>query len=116
MIREILIAVLSFFILQGLAAQETAAEKKWKFHSVNQAGLLQGESVKAFHLQSVNGFQRNNLFAGLGVGLDYYQYKSVPLFAEVIKYFGKTKNQFFVYANAGVNFVWEKKHRQFNST
>jgi hypothetical protein len=109
MYRKIIIALLFFPVLQKIAAQETIfLQSKWKFHSLNGIGLLQGESKAAFHLQSVNGFEKKNWFAGVGVGLDYYRYKSIPLFAEGRKYFGKTRNQFFIYADAGIHFVWEK--------
>ena len=109
MYRKVIIALLSFFILQKITAQEKEFfEAKWKFRTLNEVGLLQGESKAAFHIQSLNGFEKKNWFAGIGVGLDYYRYKSIPLFAEGIKYFGKTQNKIFVYANAGMHFVWEK--------
>jgi hypothetical protein len=107
--RKIFATALSFFVLLGLAAQPASKQSGWAFHSINEIGLLQGESKAAVHLQSVNGFQRHNLFIGLGAGLDYYRYKSVPLFGEARKYFGKSRNQFFVYADAGTNIVWEKQ-------
>ena len=110
MSRRIIITLLSFLFGGMLAAQQKGVPPKWTFHSVNQFGLLQGESKAAFNLQSVNGFQYHNFFVGLGAGLDYYKYKSIPLFAELRKYFGKSANQFFVYADAGVHFVWEKKN------
>ncbi|HMC85017.1 MAG TPA: hypothetical protein VKI61_05805 [Chitinophagaceae bacterium] len=111
MIKNILVVILLFCFLYNASAQKTDAVSKWKFHSVNQVGLLQGESKSAFHLQSVNGLEKKNWFAGIGVGIDYYRYKSIPLFAEGIKYFGKTRNQFFIYADAGVNFIWEKTNK-----
>ncbi|GAC1602134.1 MAG: hypothetical protein NVS3B8_13720 [Chitinophagaceae bacterium] len=101
--------ILLFLILPGLTAQQAPAASKWIFHSVIQVGLLQGENKAAFNLQSVNGFQYNNFFTGLGTGLDYYRYKSIPLFADFRIYVGKTNNQFFIYADAGVHFIWEKK-------
>ncbi|MEO5684734.1 MAG: hypothetical protein ABIQ88_18985 [Chitinophagaceae bacterium] len=113
MLVRTIFAVLSFFILQDAFAQETSAHTKLRFHSVNQAGLLQGESKGAFHLQSVNGFENKSWFAGIGVGLDYYRYKSIPLFLDLKKYFGKTKNRFFIYADGGVHFVWIKNEEAY---
>jgi hypothetical protein len=57
-------------------------------------------------MQSINGFQKGNLFAGVGLGLDYYLYRTVPLFADFRYEFGKTKNKFFAYADGGVNLEW----------
>jgi len=105
--------ILSFLVFSFLCdavAQQTAVRAKWRFHSADELGLLNGESKSALHLQSVNGFQRKNWFAGIGAGLDYYKYRSVPVFADARKYFGKTRNQFFVYADAGVHFVFGKNN------
>jgi hypothetical protein len=103
----------TFFLLftHYIFAQEQIIHPKWKFHSINQIGLLQGENLSAFHVQSINGFQKNNWFSGIGLGLDYYKFKSIPLFAEIRKYFGTSRNQFFLYADGGANFVWEKKDK-----
>jgi hypothetical protein len=87
----------------------SSAQKKtinYKFHSINSVSFLNGENEVSAGLQSVNGFQKGNWFAGAGVGLDYYIYRSVPVFADVRYEFGKKKNRFFGYADAGVNFAW----------
>ena len=78
----------------------------YKFHSINNISLINGDNVTSAGLQSINGFQKGNLFAGVGIGLDYYLYRTVPLFADFRYQFGKTKNKFFAYADGGVNFDW----------
>jgi len=82
----------------------------YKFHSVNNISLLNGDNEISAGLQSINGFQNGNWFTGVGVGLDYYIYRSVPLFADVRYEFGKTKNKFFAYADGGINFDWVKEY------
>ena len=87
----------------------SSAQKKTcnlKFHSINGISLLNGENEVSAGLQSVNGFQKGNLFAGVGVGLDYYIHRSVPLFADLRYEFGKKKDKFFAYVDGGVNFAW----------
>ena len=87
----------------------SSAQKKTcdlKFHSVNSLSLLNGENEVSAGLQSVNGLQRGNFFAGVGVGLDYYIHRSVPLFADLRYEFGKKKDKFFAYVDGGVNFAW----------
>ena len=84
-------------------------ENACKFHSINSVMFLNGENEASAGLQSVNGFQRGNLFAGLGVGLDYYIHRSVPLFADLRYEFGKGKNKFFGYADGGVNLEWAEE-------
>ena len=78
----------------------------YKFHSINSISLINGSNATTAGLQSINGFQKGNLFAGVGIGLDYYLYRTVPIFADFRYEFGKTKNKFFAYADGGVNFDW----------
>jgi len=78
----------------------------YKFHSINNISLINGDNGVSTGLQSINGFQKGNLFAGVGIGLDYYLYRTVPLFADFRYEFGKTKNKFFAYADGGINFDW----------
>ena len=78
----------------------------YKFHSINNISLINGNNATTAGLQSINGFQKGNLFAGVGIGLDYYLYRTVPLFVDFRYEFGKTKNKFFAYADGGVNFDW----------
>jgi hypothetical protein len=89
----------------------STAQKKTcnlNFHSVNSLSLLNGENEVSAGLQSVNGLQKGNWFAGVGVGLDYYIHLSVPLFADLRYEFGKKDDRFFAYADAGINFAWVK--------
>jgi len=78
----------------------------YKFHSINNISLVNGDNEVSAGLQSINGFQKGDLFAGVGIGFDYYLYRTVPLFADFRYQFGKTKNKFFAYADGGVNFDW----------
>ena len=82
----------------------------YKFHSINSLSLLNGDNEVSAGLQSVNGIQKGNLFAGIGVGLDYYLYRSVSLFADARYEFGKSRNKFFAFADGGINFDWVQKN------
>ena len=78
----------------------------YKFHSINNISLINGDNEVSSGLQSINGFQKGNLFAGIGLGLDYYLYRTVPLFADLRYELGKSKSKFFAYADGGINFDW----------
>jgi hypothetical protein len=99
--------LLSITILK-CSAQERSKTKSLQFHSINNVGLLEGEAGSAFQLQTVNGVQYKSWFVGIGAGLDYYRYRTIPLFIDARKEFGKSNNKFFVYADAGINFYWER--------
>ena len=86
--------------------QTKSADNKWNFHSINQGGLLEGENASAFHIQTINGMQYRTWFAGIGMGLDYYRFRSIPLFLDLRKSFRRDGNGFFLYADGGIHFLW----------
>jgi hypothetical protein len=99
--------VLLLMMTTGLvSAQTKSLQNTWQFRSFNTIGLLEGQAGSAFQLQTVNGAQYNSWFAGLGLGLDYYRYRTIPLFLDLRKEFGKTVNKLFVYADMGIGFSW----------
>ena len=100
--------VMLMFISSFLFAQKKSS--RYKFHSVNSISLLNGNSEVSAGLQSVNGFQKGNWFVGGGVGLDYYLYRTVPLFVDARYEYGKKKNKFFAYGDGGINFQWTENY------
>ena len=108
--RFALIVIMLGYVCQNAKAQQALPlQAKWQFHSLNQVGLLEGAGMSAFHLQSVNGFEKNKWFGGVGLGLDYYTFKSIQLFFDIRRYLGSSGNVFFLFAEAGSNFVWTKE-------
>ena len=101
--KYFLLVLLMTVALVSFGQKKNAA---YKFHSINNISLVNGDNEVSAGLQSINGFQKDNIFAGVGIGLDYYLYRTVPLFADFRYEFGKTKNKFFAYADGGVNFDW----------
>lgn len=101
-------------------SQTQKIHKSVKFASLNQAGLLSGANGESGNVQSVNGLRLGSWFLGLGLGIDYYQERSVPLFLGVWKELKKTPNTPFLYANGGLNFAWltqnQKGWRQIENT
>ena len=89
-----------------VSAQQKNSAGSWRFHSINSVGLMEGETGSAFQLQTVNGAGYKSWFGGIGIGLDYYRYRTIPLFFDLRKEFGKSRNKVFVYADLGTNFCW----------
>jgi len=108
--KYLLIVLFSCFVGDKLNAQENKTavmtEKNLQFHSINQAGLLEGESGSAFQLQTINGLAYRSWFVGIGLGLDYYRLRSIPLFFDLRKEFGRSAGRFFLYAEGGIDFAW----------
>ena len=98
--------MIPFLILFMLIA--TGQNKKIKFSSINQVGLLSGSTGEAFMLQTINGLKKDNWFAGVGTGLDFYKERTIPLFLDIrrdIIIFNRL-NTPFIYTDAGINFSW----------
>ena len=120
MVKSLLIVIVLFFASLSIGfaqepAQPVQADKPAKksscgcrFQSVNQVGLVDGGMDTEFHLQTINGLRFGNWFTGIGVGIDYYYVRSVPLFLDVRNYWFKKRNSPFAYADIGINFPWAK--------
>jgi len=111
MIRKSLLFFLFFngIVLIGIGQEKTKKSScGCRFQSVNQIGLIDGSTDTEFHLQTINGLRFGNWFTGIGVGIDYYYVRSVPLFVDIRNYWFKKKNSPFVYGDIGINFPWPK--------
>jgi hypothetical protein len=104
--KSILLLIFAVYLSGLVSAQQIKEADNWQFHSVNNVGLLEGETGSAFQLQSINGMQYRSWYVGIGLGLDFYRYRTIPLFIDLRKEFGSSVNKFFAYADGGVNFCW----------
>lgn len=104
-----LLCMITICLLQAsvvVAQQKNVKQKDLRFHSITQAGLLAGSSEGQLLLQTTNGVKYKTWFAGAGVGLDYYQVRSIPVFIDLRRNIIDRPQSPFVYADAGMNFPW----------
>jgi hypothetical protein len=94
------------------SANFSGAQKTLSFSSQNYAGLLEGDNGSALNLQSVNGINYKKWFSGVGVGIDYYRIRSVPLFLSVNRNIEIGQNIFYITADGGWNFPWLRENEQ----
>ncbi len=116
MVKRFLVLFILVFVSAMVVFSQEPAKKSscgCRFQSVNQIGLIDGSSDTEFHLQTINGLRFGNWFTGIGVGIDYYYVRSVPLFFDVRNYWFKKKNSPFVYADIGINFPCVKDYDDF---
>jgi len=73
------------------------------YTNITEAGVLHGKSQTAFNVQTINGITFNQTSIGLGVGLDNYGYKSIPVFIDVRQKLGRGACKLLVYVDAGLN-------------
>jgi hypothetical protein len=113
-IRFSIIATLMLFIqaIHVSGQPKNSAQNKWVFHSYTAAGILTGKSGPAFQCQTVNGLGNKSWYAGVGVAMDYYKFRTVPLFIDLKKTFLWKSFGLFAYADGGIEFPWptEKQH------
>ena len=97
----------------GFAQTEQGTSKKsFAFHSINQIGILEGEAGTSLQLQTVAGVQYRKWFAGLGTALDYYSFRTIPVFVDIRRDFTAKNKTPFVYADAGVSYPWVKNEQK----
>lgn len=108
-----LFIILTMFV-SIVSGQQNNSVSPWQYHSINNVGLLEGETGSAFQLQTINGVNYKSWFAGVGVGLDFYRLRTIPLFADFRKEFGKSNNKVFVYSDIGINFSWVTDQQKTN--
>ena len=77
-----------------------------KFHSTVQFGLLEGEAPSAFQIQTINGIQYKTWYAGIGVGIDNYKFRTIPLFADIQKNILNKPITPYVFTDIGIQFPW----------
>lgn len=102
--KTFLLLILFVFV----TAVSQAQTRKLKFHSLNSVSITTGESGMTAAYETVNGFEFSTWFTGLGLGLDNYHFKSIPVFLDTRKYVG-SKKLVFVFGNTGADFPAEKQ-------
>lgn len=97
-------------------AFKTSAQQPVKNHAyfIPQIALLNGDGRVGTQLQMVGGYFIKSWGIGAGAAIDYYKFRTVPVFADLRKHFGKDQKP-FAYLNAGYNFAWVLDDQHFSN-
>ncbi len=95
-------------IIMLLLCFQLCAQNKVQFQSLNQVGFLKGHGADALQYQSVNGARYKGFSLGIGAGVDYYYFRTVPLFVELKKEVLNKKETPFIFASLGSSLPWIK--------
>lgn len=87
-------------------ARAQDSNKKLHLQSISSIGLLNGSKNSSLALQTIIGGSMKHSFLGVGVGLDYYRFRTIPVFADVRHEFGRGKTNMFLYGDIGYNYGW----------
>ena len=99
---------LTVLVFANHASLQEVNKSKMAFGSQVSAGIVEGQYGTSFHIETVNGVRNKTWFNGIGTGLDYYYYRTIPFYLSSTKYLAARNHSFYLQGNAGVNFVWEK--------
>ncbi|MDB5280179.1 MAG: hypothetical protein JWR61_5134 [Ferruginibacter sp.] len=108
-LKRIYLSVTCLVVLLSANGQHVPKLAPAKFQSSLQTGLSIGQkgSKPAWLVNTVNGLQYKNWFAGIGLGIDYYGLKrTVPLFLDVQKNLSVKQNTLFWYVSGGYSIPW----------
>lgn len=86
------------------------AQAQVNYRSYNTAGIVVGDSKSAYQVLTTHGVQYKTWYAGVGVGIDNYRTRTVPVIVSLLKEV-LPKNNMFINVNAGPHFVWGKDQR-----
>ncbi|HTR29345.1 MAG TPA: hypothetical protein VMH27_08740 [Puia sp.] len=90
-----------------LAANPGYGQHPLQFRSTEWLGLSTGQAGGAGILGTVNGVAWGPWFTGLGASVDYYRFRSVPLFLSVTRDISLgRRDRLYLYANGGTNVPW----------
>ena len=79
-------------------------KKAIHFTSLNSVGLLNGQIASTFTMQTINGISFKKASVGIGVGIDNYGYRTIPVFVDLRKTFGNNAIKPLVFADFGIGY------------
>jgi hypothetical protein len=99
----------SVIILAGciLLMASGYAQHPIRFRSTEWLGLSSGQAGSAVEIQTVNGVAAGPWFLGAGAGIDYYRFRSVPLFVSATRDLTLSKKDgLLLFFDWGTNVPW----------
>ncbi|TAH00516.1 MAG: hypothetical protein EAZ16_13435 [Sphingobacteriales bacterium] len=96
----------------GATAQKKVS--KFNFQSINEVGFTAGENATRMQFSTSNGIGNKNWYAGLATGMDFYRFRTVPVYTDFRYRFLKGPGQVFAYINTGYHFAWATTNEKVN--
>lgn len=84
----------------------SAFSQKLKYAGSVETALVNGSHETELAVNTTHGIRFGNWSTSVGAGIDYYRFRSVPLFIDVKRYIPLNKIQPYIQASAGVNIAW----------
>jgi len=108
----LLTAIFCLFLNYAFSQISKSSKERVHFRSSFLAGVLEGEKGGYFQMQLINGIKYKTMFAGIGIGLDHYYIRSVPIVLQIEKDFSAGPSRPYLYGNAGLNIPWATNNQE----
>lgn len=101
-----------FFIIlmalmgMGTKSQVSFSKDSLRFRAQQWVGHLEGANGSAFQFNTVAGVSKGVHFLGIGGGIDWYHFRSIPVYLSYQRVLPWGGGRFFVNGDAGVNYNW----------
>jgi hypothetical protein len=86
-----------------------------KYSGSFEAGVTNGNFETNAYLNTSHGLAVSSWYLGFGSGVDYYRFRTIPVFAEMRKEFSKKNTRPFIQLAGGINIQWltqeQRDHR-----
>ncbi len=105
MIKRKIKPVVFCLLLLATAVPVFSQNPKLHFASYNMGAFFIGSSSFNGGFQTVNGIRGKKWFVGIGAGMDYYYYRTLPVFMDA-KFLLDRENKIFIYGDAGWDIPW----------
>jgi len=89
-----------------LTAQSNKQKEKIHYTGSYQLGIIVGKDYTTFGAQMIQGIRYKNFQTGVGVALDPYGFRTVPLFGHFSYAMRPQKNSIYVYGDGGISIPW----------
>ena len=104
--RTSLLVVILIMVYATTWAQKT---NKIQYMNRSSMGILVGGSDRSMSLQTINGISYKTYSAGIGIGIDYYHTKTIPVFVDLKKNIFNRQKTPFVYLDLGYSLPSDSK-------
>jgi hypothetical protein len=96
---------------KGPATNVSGAHRSWTFRSQELGGLVSGQEGHFGQGYTINGVYKGPWFMGIGAGLDFYRYRTVPVFFSLERELTPPGHGgvWFARLDAGVNIPWQSE-------
>ena len=83
-----------------------------RYTGLFESGMVNGSYETNIALSTSHGIKLKGWSAAIGTGIDYYRFRSVPVYLDVKRFISLGKKEFFIQTSAGTNIAYPKQEQK----